>query len=403
MKKAFTLIELLVVTVVIAILASIVFKLAGATEDKSAIQTTIIRMQKLENCLSGYYAAFGCYPPVPLQGRSRNPFFRIVTAGRQGPLIQEIDEDPNYGTYDYNMVKAACQAQPVKAEFNYSTHDREIPENLSKFIQARMSRDPDYAKAFSSWTAGMPFGANDGTGNESSSSSRGGSAREQFRWRDLQKFKFGLMSFLVPRYLLMMGCESDDAFNYYQWDGNNSRPCRFDTGVPYETWAELNALLKDENVERNRWQVELIPSQAITQRWLPNLEGICDSGSAPLSFYGITLTPDGVAGAMGMDPQHPEFISELVYPSGSSGQGRMNNFLTVKDGWEQEFFYYSPPPYQNYRLWSAGKNMVTFPPWFTPEEMKEHNDKMMTYTVLYKSGIISVKEAIADDVVHLSH
>ncbi len=28
-----------------------------------------------------------------------------------------------------------------------------------------------------------------------------------------------------------------------------------------------------------------------------------------------------------------------------------------------DLFYYSPPPYQSYRLWSAGPNQKTIPPW----------------------------------------
>lgn len=410
MKKAFTLIELLVVTVVIAILASILFKLAGAVESKEELQTTIIRMQKLENCLSGYFAAFGSYPPVPLQNRSRNPFLPLsedlYSAGK-GPLIQDVEKDPEYGTYDYSRVKAACMAQPVKAEFPMTGMGS--AERMNATIQARMQSDPDYAKAFSGYTCGSAF---DGLKNPGTMGGKNGEAS----WNEVQLFNFGLMSFLVPRYLLMMGRDPSLGGNiydyggaagtagFYQWDGNNSRPCRFEDGVPYESWAELNDLLCEQNADRNRWQVELIPSQAMTQRWLPNLEYkskneyVCTGGS-PFSFFGIPLTLEEMEG---LDIQHPEFIAEHVYYR-SGGSPYMLNWLTAQDGWGQDFFYYSPPPYQSYRLWSAGKNGVTFPPWFTPEEMKEHNDKMMTYSVNYQSGQISVKAAIADDIVHLSH
>ena len=74
MKKGFTLIELLVVTVVIVALMSVIFRLTGIVGGTSAQETTVFRMQCLENCLSGYYAAFGAYPQVPLQGRTRNIF-----------------------------------------------------------------------------------------------------------------------------------------------------------------------------------------------------------------------------------------------------------------------------------------------------------------------------------------
>ena len=411
MKKAFTLIELLVVTLVIAILASILFKLAGAVESKEELQTTILRMQKLENCLSGYFAAFGSYPPVPLQGRSRNPFYPPTEDSEKGACIQDIDKDPEPDVYDWNnRVMPACKAQPVKAEFPFK--DQGLAQQMSEGIQAHMQADPKYAKAFTGWSAGLAF---DGLKTPGSLNSK----RNMSDWNEIQLFKFGVMSFLVPRYLLMMGRASsaggDGLYDYsptsdkagstgfYQWDGNNSRPCRFEDGVPYGSWAEINDLLSEENGGRDKWQVELIPSQAMTQRWLPNLEykskseSVCTGGSA-FSFFGIPLTVEPLEG---LDPQHPEFISQHVYRN--NGSPYMLDWLTVQDGWGEDFFYYSPPPYQGYRLWSAGKNGVSFPPWFTAEEMKEHNDKIMTYSVNYQSGSISVKAAIADDIVHLSH
>jgi len=41
----------------------------------------------------------------------------------------------------------------------------------------------------------------------------------------------------------------------------------------------------------------------------------------------------------------------------------------VWDGWDNDFFYYSPAPYQSYILWSAGKNGRTFPPWIVREDL----------------------------------
>ena len=71
-RKAFTLIELLIVTVVIVTLMGVIFRLANIGGDSRYRAITIRRMQCLENALSGYYAAYGSYPPVPLQGRSRS-------------------------------------------------------------------------------------------------------------------------------------------------------------------------------------------------------------------------------------------------------------------------------------------------------------------------------------------
>jgi hypothetical protein len=59
---------------------------------------------------------------------------------------------------------------------------------------------------------------------------------------------------------------------------------------------------------------------------------------------------------------------QLFTPGGydqgsSSGNQYVLDAVTVKDGWGNEFYYYSPPPYQTYVLWSAGANEKTFPPW----------------------------------------
>ena len=60
MKKAFRLVEMLVVVVVLVTLMSIVFKLGNVGDSSEKRTTTISRLQKLENCLSGHYAAAGC-------------------------------------------------------------------------------------------------------------------------------------------------------------------------------------------------------------------------------------------------------------------------------------------------------------------------------------------------------
>ena len=86
MKKSrgFTLIELLIVTVVIVTLMAIVFRLAGTGGESTRRAKTLARIQKLSNALSGYYAAFGSYPPVPLQGRSRDIYTQVDAYGASG-------------------------------------------------------------------------------------------------------------------------------------------------------------------------------------------------------------------------------------------------------------------------------------------------------------------------------
>ena len=118
MKKAFTLIELLIVTVVIVTLMGIVFRLAGTGSDSKARATTVSRLQKLSNALSGYYAAFGSYPPVPLQGRSRDIYTRVDSHGSMGYGIQGRPSDRNTPAFESaemkKQIEAACRAQEAK-------------------------------------------------------------------------------------------------------------------------------------------------------------------------------------------------------------------------------------------------------------------------------------------------
>lgn len=92
MKRAFTLIEMMIVVAVIAILTGILFRLMGVGEDAEKRNITVARMQRLENCLSGYYAAFGSYPPVELEGRSRNYRYEVNPGG-----IQQTSRNPQNG------------------------------------------------------------------------------------------------------------------------------------------------------------------------------------------------------------------------------------------------------------------------------------------------------------------
>ena len=102
MKKSrgFTLIELLIVTVIIVTLMAIVFRLAGTGGESTARAKTLARLQKLSNALSGYYAAFGSYPPVPLQGRSRDIYRKVDNYNSDYPAlgygIQSGDSDDRY-------------------------------------------------------------------------------------------------------------------------------------------------------------------------------------------------------------------------------------------------------------------------------------------------------------------
>ena len=52
--------------------------------------------------------------------------------------------------------------------------------------------------------------------------------------------------------------------------------------------------------------------------------------------------------------------------------------MTIIDGWGRELYYYSAPPYQSYRLWSAGPNGRTFPPWYDLNSLDSSARKVVT-------------------------
>ena len=79
---------MLIVVVVLVTLMTMTFRLSSLGGDSARRNQTIARLQRLENCLSGYYAAFGTYPPVPIQG-SRNPWLTVSAHGIQNTRGEE--------------------------------------------------------------------------------------------------------------------------------------------------------------------------------------------------------------------------------------------------------------------------------------------------------------------------
>ena len=392
MKKAFTLVELLVVTVVIAILASVSFRMVSSSEASEARQITITRMQRIENCLSGYYAAFGSYPPVAISKNvSSNPFYELNGKGNQ-----KLDKDPDYGTLDWSRVEPACRAQPIAVEFPFNgsadpdsaAGDGSYPKKLSDAIQVLM-QDSAFAEQYGQCPAATPFDAGNVNAIIAASRSHG-----------FEPFTFGLMSYLIPRALTMMTAERRLFTECPQWQDNNSLPCRFSNGVPYEGWGQLNDIVLGKTGDvSEKLALELIPSQAVCRRWIANLEGIC-SDCMDVVAFGVVLS----SGGQPYNPQTPsdipiKFVGDPLDDAKSSGM--LPNRITLRDGFPnamsrgREFYYYSPPPFQSYRLWSAGPNGKTFPPWMTDDQLQTDNN--------LKQHINTINEWIADDIVHMSN
>ena len=415
MKRAggFTLIELMVVTVVIVALMGIMFRLTGIVGSVDERKTTIARMQRLENCLSGYYAAFGQYPPVPLQGATRNIFQKVCNLHQ----IQYGDEDDSEMTAE--RVRAACRAQPVAALYppsskvavNNNWNDLMDSEDLlgtyQQMVQAYLQNySSGYANIVSAWTGTIvPY--------EYLATNEKKKFENYSDFTQFQMFRFGLMSFLLPRYRFMLeGAKKNGPFyntidSCKQWTEYNTLPARMDSGVPYETWgrpsgggsssAFVDVVFEDDRKapdERKRWQIDLIPSQAVCARWMPNLAGIVSGPSN--SFFGVMVSTDRSNWGLSFTFNDPSHI-RIPYSLGGTDHGDSCDSgspyilfeMSVKDGWGHDFYYYSPPPYQTYVLWSSGAwNDLTFPPWIDMDVFKQKYSKFYNTAVSWAADDI---------------
>ena len=381
-SRGFTVIELMVVTLIIAILMSIAFKVSGVGDERDRRNRTIARLQKLENCLSGYYAVYGSYPPVPLQGVSRNINVTVNEYGVQ-------DDGSLNNTLNWNQVRAACLAQPVAAVYPYPEGMNDYIDQISDLMKERWGNDdnPDIAAKFSRGFINSSKNAN-GLFNASvqttGSDYRGKSKRLSPNWNDCQLFRYGLLSFLLPRYLFMMGGDasfykgSDSDPHYIQWGAFNKRPTNNVNGKRND--PRSNEIMNFEMLRskigydshgnivgnpRDRAEVEAIPSQSVCRRWLTNLEGIVVGGK---TFYGVNTHDDYFAEALRVDNSGIPLYE-------SNGQQYVLGEMTVKDGWGNQIYYYSEPPYQSYRLWSSGANGRTFPPWIAIDSLNQSDRK----------------------------
>ena len=370
MKKGFTLVELLIVVVVIVTLMTISFRIGGIGNEAAQRNCTINRMQRLENCLSGYYAAYGSYPPVKLHGS------RDYTLKVNGYGLQCEDTDEHETELTWNSVKAACKSQPVAMCWPFARSKSDYVNVVSKMRQ-QMAKKPDPMNEF---FALCDNGAISQWGGKKS-------------WSDVHIFKFGVLSYLVPRFLVVMGGGNSSSgdidhqlfTNQDQWKANNQLPCRFESGVPYGDWGEVC-----DDVVLKPWKIAVLPSQAVCARWLPNLEK-----TVAMTFqhevYGVELRADDDEG---QNSAWEIYDASQVGSGGMGANGGGQNFalntMSVRDGWGNEFYYYSLPPHQSYTLWSGGPNGKTFPPWVDLNTL-ENKDRL------------TVQTWVADDMIQMSN
>ena len=382
-RQGFTLIELLIATVVIATLMGVVFRLAGAGSDNRARARTIDRLQRIENALSGYYAAYGSYPPVPLQGRSRSIYKKVDGNGIQddsgGDTGERISGSDAAAAWDKvgKQIQAACRAQPVAVYFPFNGKNSETRKMVQELSSHRTDKKFDVIQ------------------------NTGGLDLEEEDWRKSSLFQFGLLSFLLPRYLFMLDGDNKlydvvkNGRRVGQWAANNQLPCRMDTGDQYADWKELQKALhmgdfyNDGGSGVEASLISNLTSQSVCARWMPNFEKIISGGRM---FYGVN-TEDGEHPYLTTDENKLMAIFSKNGYSGGSGSGGslyLLNGMTIRDGWGNEFYYYSEPPFQSYRLWSAGPDGRTFPVWYDIGQLNDSEKKI-------------VQQWIADDISGLNN
>ncbi|MBQ3745781.1 MAG: type II secretion system protein GspG [Kiritimatiellae bacterium] len=389
MKRAFTLIEMMVVVAVLVTLMAIVFRLGNIGAESEARTVTITRMQRLENCLSGFHAAFGCYPPVKLHGNTS---------------FDDQEESINWGNEGeaWRWVESICRAQPVGCRFPFSDKFEQAIKDLSDLIK-EASGSEEFADVFADETTREWAAAGFMSSSESAVEGRLSSKKNQYLWSEIKLFQYGVMSYLLPRYMVMMG--GDPKYyaegGYAQWTKNNHNPSHPFTGEEVNWSTIFNWVRSYANGMNGKnadiVALESIPAQAACARWMPNLEGMCKC-NVDYRVFGVGIKSRGNwrdGGIFDFGTVNGALVSAIRNTCFSPDEGTFDDQylldeVTVNDGWGREYFYYSRPPYQSYTLWSAGPDGRTFPPWVSRDKITgTQRDLLVKWT--------------ADDIIHLSN
>lgn len=341
---------------VMVTLMGIGFSLLRAGDEAVALSVTRSRLQRLQNCLSGYYAAFGHYPAVPLHAE-RNIYLEANDYG--------IQTERRTSKVVWRNVRAAILAQPVTTEFPFDTENKEVKNDVAEASAA----DVAWSKAAKTRGGDPTAVAVYAKGYKPFSASLVATQKNQSSWRDVQVFRFGLLSFLLPRAQFMLFGEKLVYEKYVQWPSQNDLAEYYDPKIGKalkSSWSSLAAAMR--TIGSDRKAILASRSQAACARWLPNLAGIVRGGR---SYYGID-TSDGKRFREREDELRDAEVADLlVHASGKPDAPKTAYVLdgmTVLDGWENEFFYYSPSPHRTCRIWSAGSDRKTLPPWIDPVE-----------------------------------
>ena len=385
-RPGFTLIEMLIVVAVLVTLMSMVFRLSSIGGDTTARNNTVARLQRLENCLSGYYAAFGTYPPVALHG-TRDINVEVSNHGIQ--TSNEKDVPWNNQSQAWQQVQAACRAQPVDVAFPFPSQYQSYVAQVSEELKAKANSSDSAYAAFRAEGVREKLMAGFNALDDSTRGSVINPYADETDWRDVQVFKFGLMSYLLPRYLVMM--YGDSAYlKMAQWSANNNLPADPITGIKFNGWEAISNYVQSDNAT-DLMRVSNIPSQSICARWMPNLENTCNAEHT-WELFGVNITYSG-GNTKNVRSTNPNINVYTPGPA-DNDSGYANQYvldtITVQDGWGNDLYYYSPAPYQSYVLWSAGPNGKTFPPWIPLDTYQGNSTATSVISAWIKDDIMNL-------------
>lgn len=362
LKQGFTIVELIVVVAVMTTLMGIAFPLLRAGDARVARNRTVDRLQRLQNCLSGYHAAFGHYPEVPLHA-SRDYHLEVNNYG--------IQTSKRSGEVTWRTIRGALMAQPVTVEFPFDEDADESQEDVTELSRAdvawaKAAKKTGEATAVAVLTKGYkPFVPSMAT------------AADQADWRMTQMYRHGLLAYLLPRAQFMA---DRDCGEYAQWTEQNDLASYYDAETGKAICGSWSELVDGIHLGRGAvWDaVTSSRSEMACASWLPNLAGSVQGGR---TFYGVDTSVGKRFRDREEDLRDGELNDLCIHAPGTPESPKNSSQyvldgMTVLDGWGTEFFYYSPYPHRICRIWSAGRDRKTFPPWVDPSKVTARDERV---------------------------
>jgi prepilin-type N-terminal cleavage/methylation domain len=272
-----------------------------------------------------------------------------ILAGMVMKLVQLTGNKQSEAETVAKLERIAQSLEEFKA-----TYGRYPPVAMYPGNDGRMYQPVIYEYALY-WTQEPPSGATGGIYPNLAASLKNQNRNGNNSWSANGSgvvYTFGLMSYLFPRFA------SHAENSPYQFVGSsnangNGLP---DGGQDYKD-SDAYVLNQWDNSNNRKGLVADIPRDVdASRRVLPYIGASLDANGR-VADYGNVVKQSG--GRIGEDPSPnrlPDGHHGTEHKDASSGKLYRNGYITVLDGWIRPIFYSSPPPYDTYKLWSAGAN-----------------------------------------------